>query len=81
MKQAFQCRPPACRRYVRGRTDHGRNQAYNVECHATKPTDFYFHSPRIDMKTFVHLYRYYRRGGYHIVPAMKRASRAWSHGF
>ncbi|AIY39684.1 hypothetical protein LT85_0524 [Collimonas arenae] len=35
----------------------------------------------VNMRTFVHLYRYYRRGGYRIFPAVKRASRAWNHGF
>lgn len=30
------------------------------------------------MRTFLNLYRYYRRGGMRVVPAVKRAARALS---
>jgi hypothetical protein len=33
------------------------------------------------MRTFYHLYKFYRRGGSPVIPAIKRASRVWHSGF
>lgn len=33
------------------------------------------------MRAFLYLYRYYRKGGYRVIPAVKKASRVWNQGF